>query len=193
MGKETRGLKHFARYRPYLPAITTFTGAVIVASGLLFDQGSEFFRFMGASIASIGAFWSAHRQITGAAQQREKDQKIIDLSEQLYGYATGGDSFCYAYPAFDNNQQTFHWMFIHQGRFPLIDLSVRIYNMANPGGDFGSDKTYNLGTTFPGRAHTFANTAVEPRLRSHGYNLFFFSQGTEAGRRKFAGLTYRRG
>ena len=87
-------------YRPYLPAIVTLVGAVLVAVGLFFGQGKhpnavfQWLRLIGAGIAAIGAFWSAHRQIQSASANRERDQEFIDLSEQLHGHLTGGDSFC---------------------------------------------------------------------------------------------------
>jgi hypothetical protein len=91
-------------YRPYLPAIVTFLGAVLIAVGLFLGQGKhpnavfQWLRLIGAAIAAIGAFWSAHRQIQLASANRERDQKIIDLSEQLHGHLTGGDSFLLRIP-----------------------------------------------------------------------------------------------
>jgi hypothetical protein len=83
-----------AAYRAYLPAITTLVGAVLVAVGLFFGQGQptnaafQWFRPIGAAIAAFGAFWSAHRQVQSAAANKERDQKIIDLSEQIQSHLT---------------------------------------------------------------------------------------------------------
>ena len=169
-----------AAYGAYLPAITTLVGAAIVAVGLLPSKGSEpifqWLRLVGAIIAAIGAFWSGHRQIIGAEQAKERNKKIVLLQEQLHGHTTEGDSFCYAYPMFGIIPEKFHWVFIHQGAFPLIDVSVRIYNLASKDGQLGPGRTYELETIFPGRSHTFATTPVESRLSSHGYNLFFLAR-----------------
>jgi hypothetical protein len=99
-------------YRPYLPAITTFLGAVLLAVGFL--PGLEFLRLTGGLIAAAGAFWSAHRQVKAAAENRACDQKIISLSEELQSHLTGGDSFCYGYPIFDG-PGVFRWTFVHSG------------------------------------------------------------------------------
>lgn len=164
-------------YRPYLPAIVTLVGAVLVAVGLFFGQGKhpnavfQWLRLIGAGIAAIGAFWSAHRQIQSASANRERDQKIIDLSEQLHGHLTGGDSFCYGYPLFKSSS-VFEWMFTHSGQYPLTDVSVRIHNLAATPGQAGFVGHFvELGTAFPGKARNYG--AQDARLPSHGYNLFF--------------------
>jgi hypothetical protein len=165
-------------YRPYLPAIVTLVGAVLVAVGLFFGQGQapnpvfQSFRLIGAGIAAIGAFWSAHRQIQSASANKERDRKIIDLSEQLHGHLTGGDSFCYGCPYGPRDSPVFEWMFVHSGQYPLTDVSVRIHNLAAPPGQAGFlGRFVELGTTFPGKARNYG--VQDARLPSHGYNLFF--------------------
>jgi hypothetical protein len=74
---------------------------VLVAVALFFGQGQrahsvfQWLTLSGAAIAGGGAFWSAHRQIQSASSNKERDQKIIELSGQLHGHLTGADSFCY--------------------------------------------------------------------------------------------------
>lgn len=111
-------------YRSYLPAILTFLGAVLVAVG--FFPGLEWLRFTGGLIAAFGAFWSALRQVKAAAENRARDQKIIDLSEQLQSHLTGGDSFCCGYPFDSGSPGMFQWLFTHSGKYPLSDVHVRI-------------------------------------------------------------------
>lgn len=78
-------------YDRYLPALTTFLGTVLLAVGFL--PGHEWLAFIGGLIAGIGALWSSHRQVKADAEIRNRDQKIIDLSEQVQSYLTGGNSF----------------------------------------------------------------------------------------------------
>jgi len=165
-------------YRPYLPAILTLLGGVLIAVGLFFGQGQhpnavfQWFRLIGAGIAAFCAFWSAHRQIQSASANKERDQKIIDLSEQLHGHLTGGDSFCYGCPFGTLNSGVFEWMFVHSGKYPLTDVSVQIHNLAaKPDQPGFLGRFVELGTTFPGKARKYG---VQDRLLpSNGYNLFF--------------------
>lgn len=160
-------------YWPYLPALMTLTGGVMLSIGLLgSDPALQWFQFAGAMIAAIGAFWSGHRAIVGAKETQEHDEKIVNLQEQLRGHVTGGDSFCFAYPVFDR-PGAFTWVFIHHGRFPITDASVHIYNLEQRDDCFDPGKYCELGVLLPGRAHTLSTTPVHKRLSSHGYNLFF--------------------
>jgi len=169
-------------YRPYLPAILTLGGAVFVAIGLFAGQGAQsgavfqWLRFVGAAMAAIGAFWSGHRQVKAGADNRARDQKIIELSGRVYDQLTGGDSFCHGYPWFSTDGPTvFQWIFIHSGQFPLTDVSVRICNLDRTDGQMNLlGRTLALGTLFPGRAHHQGPTEV--RLPSHGFNLFFLAR-----------------
>jgi hypothetical protein len=110
------------------------------------------------------ALWSAHSQIQGAAAAKERDQKIIDLSEQLQGHLTGGDSFCYGYPFGSPDAPSFEWTFIHEGPYPLTDVFVRIYDLAKPPqkqvGGFGGP-TLRFSSVFPGKMLT-SDRLVDP-------------------------------
>lgn len=130
-------------------------------------------QFGGGLIAASGAFWAARRQVTSAERNRERDQKILDLSEQLHGHVTGGDSFCYGYPMFNMAPGVFQWTFIHKGQYPLHDVSVTIHNLSRDLPPTFPGVHVNLGTLFPGRAHTFSAAPSDRHLPSHGYNLFF--------------------
>jgi hypothetical protein len=158
-------------YLPYLSAITTFLGAVLLTVG--FIPSLEGIRLIGGVIAAVGAFWSAHRQVKAASENRKRDQKIISLSEQLQSHLTGGDSFCYGYPTFDG-PGVFRWLFIQSGQYVLSDVHVRISNLgsSNIRGLLG--RSFKLGTMFPGKVLPFE--AQEVRLSSHGYNLFFIAR-----------------
>jgi hypothetical protein len=170
-------------YLPYLPAIMTLAGAVLIALGLWlgwWEPSAVAFqqlRFIGALLAVLGALWSAHNQVRGAAAAKERDQKIIELSEQLQGHITGGNSFCYGYPLGGFDQPTFRWIFSHEGQYPLTDVIVRVYDLAKPphlqmgrpGGIF-----LKFDAMFPGKA---VESNLEDTWRSScGYNLFFIAR-----------------
>jgi hypothetical protein len=146
-------------YLPYLPAIITLIGGVFVAIGLFFGQtqGSspvfQWFRLVGAVVAAIGALWSAHNQIQSGAANKERDQKLIDVSEQLRGHLTGGDSFCYGYPFMGGGAEVFQWIFSHEGQYPLTDVSVRIFDLGKPLEQQGFvGRTLSFRAMFPGKA-----------------------------------------
>jgi hypothetical protein len=163
-------------YLPYLPAIITLVGAVLVGLGLWlgwWDPTTVAFqqlRFFGALLAGLGALWSAHNQIQGAATAKERDEKIIALSEQLHGQLTGGDSFCYGYPLFEGGS-VFRWIFTHSGPYPLTDVSVRIFDLGKSLQEQGIGRNLTFRAIFPGKAAI--SIAVDSRLPSHGYNLHF--------------------
>ena len=171
-------------YRPYLPAITSFIGAAMVAIGWFlgrtyptYDNAFQELKFVGALIAPIGALWSVHRQIVSSAENKDLTKKIISMSEQLQNHVTGGDSFCYAYPIFNLvPPDFFNWMVVHVGSHPISEVSVRICNLNRS--DHGIlnllGTTLKLGTIFPGRIHNFPH--VEPKKDTGSYNLFFLAR-----------------
>jgi hypothetical protein len=171
-------LKPLHRYQPYAPALLTLVGAIMLAVGLLLGSPKTQFqelifsllRFGGSIIAATGAFWSGHRQVRSAAANRERDQKLLSLSEELRNAVTGGDAFCYGYPSMISADR-FQWNFIHQGRYPLFDVSVRIHNCRN-----GIAHILQLGTLFPGRAHIAGLMSTDERQGPQAYNLFFLSR-----------------
>jgi hypothetical protein len=173
--------KGLTGYAAYLPGITTVVGGVMVAIGLFFGQSQptnsafQWLRLGGAIVAAAGALWSGHRQIQSGVANKERDQKIIDLTEQLHGQVTGGDSFCYARPVLHLAGATqFHWMFVHVGRYPLFDVSVRIVNLDRPAHQVDLGLNRALGTLFPGRAH--GPMLAQTRVPLHSYNLFFVAR-----------------
>lgn len=163
----------FNVYRPYFPAILTVAGACSVAVGLF--ESNNNMRLYGALVAAAGAFWSGHRQIVSAAQTKARNEKIIELSEKLREAITGGDSFCYGYPHMLSAGQ-FQWSFVHSGNVPLYDVQVRIHDRRKP--LLSASTTLQLGTLFPGRAHSYSNQlgAVDIRTPVQAFNLFFVAR-----------------
>jgi hypothetical protein len=175
--------KIVAAYKPYFPALLTTAGGVLVAAALFIGDGDDqkqrtriqVMRLVGAVMAASGAFWSGHRQIKSGAENKIRNEKLLDLSEKLRCSMTGGDGFCYGYPMMTNSGQ-FQWNFIHSGEFPLYDVQVRIHDMRKPIAT--SSSTLNLGTLFPGRAHFYGNLpgAIEIRTPAQSFNLFFVAR-----------------
>lgn len=156
--------KLYNLYRPYLPAITIFIGAVMVAFGMFLEHTRpeikwyQWLRLIGSIMAAIGALWAGHNQIKSSSENRKLNNKIADLVEQTIHNITGGEAFCYGYPIFGvPTIEQSQWLFIHVGENVLHDVSVRICNLShrNIQTNLPIEQTVHLGTLFPGRAHTF--------------------------------------
>jgi hypothetical protein len=132
-------------------------------------------RLYGALIAAGGALWSGHRQIVSGAEAKARNEKIIELSEKLQEALTGGDAFCYGYPNMLSTGQ-FQWSFIHSGTMPLYDVQVRIHDRRKP--FHSSSVTMQLGTLFPGRAHSYGAQpgSIDVRTPVQAFNLFFVAR-----------------
>lgn len=173
MTKEAKKRSLLDTYRPYFPGLLTAIGACVVATGMFMDHNPM--RLGGALIAACGAFWSGHRQIKSGADNKARNEKIIELSEQLRDAMTGGDSFCYGYP-YMVSPGHFQWSFTHSGKTPLYDVQVRIADRRKP--FLNSSVTLQLGTLFPGRAHSYGSLpgSIEVRTPVQAFNLFFVAR-----------------
>lgn len=170
-------------YKPYFPALLTLAGAAIVAVTLFLGNGNnikegdriQVIRLVGAIMSSTGAFWSGHRQIKSGAENKARNEKLIELSDKLHQSVTGGNAFCYGYPMMLNPGQ-FQWTFIHSGEFPLYDVQVRIHDRRKS--SLASGNTLSLGTLFPGRSHSYGALpgAVDIRTPVQAFNLFFVAR-----------------
>jgi hypothetical protein len=175
-------MKRFNAYWQYTPALLTLFGACLVATGIFLGDGSnadekdrnQFIRLCGAVLAATGAFWSGHRQILSSARNKERDERLLSLSEDVRGNITGGSSYCYAQPMMTSASE-FQWIFIHQGEFPLFDVSVRIYDFRDP---ITISRTIPLGTLFPGMAQAVGAIpgAIFNRTPAQAFNLFFVAR-----------------
>jgi hypothetical protein len=66
-----------------------------------------------------------------------KNEKIAELNEFIAGSVTGGDSFCYLMPDHIGPERVgFH--LIHDGKFPLFDVSIRVTSSSLTGADLSS-------------------------------------------------------
>jgi hypothetical protein len=85
-------------YLPYLPAIITLVGAVLVGLGLWlgwWDPTTVAYhqlRFFGALIAGLLALMTAHNQIQRPPTAKDRDEKNIAHTQQQNVQNTGGES-----------------------------------------------------------------------------------------------------
>lgn len=87
--------------------------------------------FIGSLIAAIGAIWAAGQQANSEQELRKKSEEIADLNRLIASSITGGDSFAYIVPTFFKNPEDLPALtIIHQGKYPLYDLTVRIVDLA---------------------------------------------------------------
>ena len=56
-------------------------------------------------------------------------EQNINLSEELMAYTTGGDSYCYIWPMFDEMSQWLTMMLRHEGKYPLYDVELQIQDI----------------------------------------------------------------
>jgi hypothetical protein len=86
---------------------------------------------LGAILSATGAFWVAYRQQRAAIDRanferelRAKSDEIAELNRTIARSVTGGDSYAYVnlVPGADG-------ALVHEGRFPLYDVSVRIVDV----------------------------------------------------------------
>ncbi|MFO1291014.1 MAG: hypothetical protein U1E82_10445 [Nitrosomonas sp.] len=150
----------------------------------------------GAVLAAVGAFWTSHKQGRFEADLQEKQRMLEEKSEEIISLnrkiavlsyhtmnmVTGGDS--YAYILFSDNQsqsaenvQLRNILLIHEGRYPLYDLSIQIADIDHlkdvkvfPVGNIGSTQHIK---------HWPLNHAINFDLsekQSQRFNIFFYSR-----------------
>jgi hypothetical protein len=109
----------------------------------------------GALLVAFGGFWAAYRQSHFNAELREKNEEISRL--------TGGDGFCWiAFQVVDSRGLLVNAYnmpddlilipnFVHQGKFPLYDVSASIVDVDELKKDImRATTTANIGNMAPG-------------------------------------------
>ena len=140
--------------------------------------------FVGAVIVALGAFWASYRQSNFNIEIRAKNEEIARLQHENASAIIGGDSFAWiAFQIFaaDGSAVNAHAMpselllvpnVVHQGKYPLYDVSVRFANVAKPFDANEAMKSYPVGNLIPGLAVSGAL-----RFPHHGrdlnFNVFF--------------------
>jgi hypothetical protein len=121
IGDRSMADEMMTRLSPFFPAMVVFVGAVVVAAG---------------------GFWASWNQSKFNTEIREKNEEIARLQLESANAITGGDSFAWvAFQIFgaDGTAVNAYSMpddlllvpnFIHQGKYPLYDVSVRFADVA---------------------------------------------------------------
>lgn len=171
-------------YRPYFPALVVPFGALITIVSTILSvhrPGSNLFQIcriiIGPLILAVGTFYAAHRGIKSSHDAKERDKKLIELQNGLINHNTGGNSFCYLYPVFNNlNTGVNIWSCIDKGEYHLNDINIRICDLKNMKSKPIKLISENLFVNylFKGRAATISSGTS---LGSEGrYNIFFSSR-----------------
>lgn len=127
--------------------------------------------FLGVTLSIAGAFWAS-------AEQTASERRIAELNAEIRSFITGGDSFAYM-TVTDLKSPTL--MLLHQGRYPLYDLNVRIVDlakyekMAKEGVSFlermKEDVHMNLGNLSPNHVRILQPLGINGETLR--WNLFF--------------------
>jgi hypothetical protein len=92
---------------------------------------------LGALLSTAGAIWASQRQAASEEDLRNKSDEIARLNKQIAASVTGGDSF--AYMVFLLQFDVPRLVLIHEGAYPLYDVSVRISDI-----DKTKDRKYSI-------------------------------------------------
>jgi hypothetical protein len=141
------------------PTLSIIVGGLVVAifgykASRSKDQktprGIAFGTLIGGILVLIGGIWSgineskniellqsrADQIFTLSSQNANLSNKIAALSEQnfdlgkeLLAFTTGGDSYCYISPMFDEMSQWLTMMLHHKGKYPLYDVVLQVQDI----------------------------------------------------------------
>ena len=161
-----------------IPALA-FLGIGVAGIGTLYDLG--WVTLIGAVLSGVAGLASAVTQNEFSEIIAQQNSKITEQSLFISDSLTGGRSFCYGSPFNGpDRDNSYEWLMIHDGRFPIYDASVRIFDLMN----FKLNPTislrdinknqYFIGTILPGKAHSCGIFFINPELIA--CNLFFFAR-----------------
>ncbi|MBB6487629.1 hypothetical protein [Rhizobium lusitanum] len=150
-------------------ASTAILGAGVVIIG-------NFYNLPGMTV--VGSLLSMFAALAAAIQQNEFQEKVEEQNLHISSSITGGLSFCHGYPFRENEAlDTYEWTFIHVGKYPIHNVSVRIVHIDDliENGNLISKNllgnNFNLGTILPGKSHDFGINSRNPNFIA--CNLFF--------------------
>ncbi len=145
--------------------------------------------FFGAwALGQVFRVMKQQRVEAGLGGIESKVQSMLDdlgrKTEDLVGYMTGGNSWCYLMVQVDNaNDATGLVSIVHQGKHPLYDVSVRVtdleaFSQARAAGrpiNLGDDRTLNLGNLISGHAVTGVGNIFGSfqGTTKRSFNIFF--------------------
>jgi len=141
------------------------------------------FIFLGAA----GAVWLAidtsrtSDEITGLNRKiAEKSDEIAKLNREIANSVTGGNSFCYMVTML--KQGIPHFVVVHQGKYPLYDLTVTIVDLdifeelsrekVTLENLFKSEVIVNVGNVAPNQARFLKQVRFKPK-ETVRFNIFF--------------------
>jgi hypothetical protein len=173
-------------------------GRITVTSWLTthFD-GPTLVVFLGALISAAGAFWFSSERIRGQRELRllneeiaAKSDKIAELSEQIRGEVTGGDSFAYVSARADSGADRVILTVIHQGKYPLYDLAARVVELTTQGKG-GSATRHPIGSArlYPIMPHRSPEYALAVLMSETSTSFSLHETGAGIRRSGFAELT----
>jgi hypothetical protein len=110
----------------------------------------------------------------------EKSDEITKLNRELMSSVIGGKSFCYLFPMLKQGIPRF--TLIHQGKYPLYDLTIRIVDLDKFDelkekafsfeSLFEDEITVNVGNFAPNSAQILSQVQIRPK-ETLRYNVFF--------------------
>lgn len=165
----------------WAPSLGTF-GTMVAAIGAFY--GSSGVALAGAVIAGSASIISAFRQAEFESQLREANTKLLLRSDDIVAIVTGSDSYAYvqvqhiASDVFDvpDKSNTVMLLAVHQGKYPLYDVSLRIYAYADAalhGDGVFLGETVSLGTIAPNSSRWVTPFHIDPAHGTRDMNLFF--------------------
>ncbi|TKB70683.1 MAG: hypothetical protein E8D52_00900 [Nitrospira sp.] len=108
------------------PAFAVLIGSLLVAWATFWFRSPrkkrkrELLIFLGATVSIVAAFLAS-------AQQAAQERRIAELNEHIASSITGGNSFAYITVLLQFNPPRL--ILLHQGEYPLYDVTVRIVDL----------------------------------------------------------------
>lgn len=98
------------------PVAVSFLGAGLVVIGQTYESAA--ISVIGAVLSMFGAAFAQLEQQRGEERLRVANAKLLSNAEQLIGYTTGGDSYCYLIGS------PTHPAIVHRGEYPIFNCEV---------------------------------------------------------------------
>lgn len=150
----------------------------------------DFVNIFGASFILISWFSEQYFRITGDAKVEDNFEKIekrandifdnLELKTALiFSQITGGKSFCFA-SLTQNFLGERNLSIMHQGDFPLYDLTVNVVDLdrfnkhaGNPEYACEYQKLFSIGTMLPNQSNNLCKVLLLDQESSKSFNIFF--------------------
>lgn len=107
--------------------------------------------------------------------------RIASLANENIGAVTGGGAYCYV--AFTQEKNGLIPVVIHEGKYTMFDVQIRIVNPSGPAAtsmreQFAPDAMFDLPTLPSGLASAFSDRPLnlDPNTLRHSRNIFIFAR-----------------